>query len=91
MTITQEELQQMTASLAAKHGIEVIEIASMLSFFWNISKPYERIQHVNFTVLGECIRIVLKEKGISHDALEAAARDVDRANATLTYLMTLPD
>lgn len=91
MAATYEEVTVLRNRMIEAHGIETVELASMLLFFWHSTGQWGAARDMNFPLLSRCAHAYMREAGIALHDLNAAIEDMDKANATLTYLAGMPD
>lgn len=91
MAATYDEVLLLRNQLIAEHGIETVELASMLLFFWYASGNLGVARDMNFPLLARCANHYMRDNGIPMKMLQDAIDGLERANKTLTYLASLPD
>lgn len=87
MPATLEEFATLHNRLISDHGVDAVSIGTMLLAFWQHTPESARAAQAK--VLMPCVHARLREIKLAPRDLEAAMRDIDRANDTLRLLGSL--
>lgn len=87
MPATLEEFATLHNRLISDHGVDAVALGTMLYAFWQHTPESARSEQAK--VLMPCVHARLRELQMTPRDLEAAMRDIDRANDTLRLLGSL--
>lgn len=91
MPATLEEIKTMRNRLISTHGADLVELASMMRFFWNSTEQQGQLRRLNFKPLTQCLHARLRELQINPHDLETVLEDLERCDEVLSMLAALPD